>query len=56
MGKSGLLDFALTIITAENSASDLQVQAFRLIGNSCADTGDTYLHQLDRPKTLTSVR
>ena len=38
-GQSGLMDFGSSILSAEDTSDDLKVQALRLIGNSCADTG-----------------
>ena len=38
-GQAGLLNFASGVLTAEGASDDLKIQALRLIGNSCADTG-----------------
>ena len=39
LGDAGLLDYVLDLITTDATSEDLRIQALRLLGNSCADTG-----------------
>ena len=38
-GETGLLDFFIGVVSANNVQHDLLLHSLRLIGNSCADTG-----------------
>lgn len=40
MGDAGILDFFLDILTVQGIEQILLIQILRLIGNSCADTGN----------------
>ncbi len=39
LGESGVLDFFIGLLAREDLRQPLKVQALRIIGNSCADTG-----------------
>ena len=40
-GQAGLVDLALNVVATQNMGNDLLVHALRLVGNSCADTGNS---------------
>ena len=40
-----MISFGSTVLAAEGASDDLKMQALRLIGNACADTGNI-LYQL----------
>lgn len=53
IGQSGILNSFLAILATEGVSQALMVHVLRLIGNSCADTGEM-LRQLSDP-VLTSL-
>lgn len=55
-GQAGLLTFASNVLTAEGASDDLKIQALRLIGNSCADTGKQTIADLDKLSDFAKMR
>lgn len=40
IGNSGILDFCLGLLAVEGIRPTLRIQMLRIVGNSCADTGE----------------